>query len=73
MTTLTPVTVRRVAESLARISDNDDGFKPAVADTIETDLRRMAGTAGLDPDAMDPGDARELQKQWLEQLAEALA
>lgn len=62
-----------VAESLAAISDNDDGFKPEVAAAIEADLRELALQRDLDPDAMHPGDAREVQDAWLAELAKAIA
>lgn len=75
MTTHTPVHVRDVAESLARIADDDDGFNPDTADTIEADLRALAEKVGYptDVEAMHPGDARHLQDVWLTRLKDAVS
>lgn len=69
---ISTVSVRRVAESLARISDNDDGFKPEVADIIEADLRARI-PSDWDPDALHPAIARMTQEAWLRDLREAIS
>lgn len=65
---LPPVPVTAVAESLAAVSDDAEGFNPKTMAEIKKRLEKIVEETGADVDdinAMHPKDARYLQEQYI--------